>query len=135
MYSMYLLSNCPKVYLAFISLSQEVFGLAFTNCLKKLRTVTTSLLWYKHEIKLKDEVGMAVPKSTQTRFVGIITSTIHLYACFLSMRVNTCINDNRCKIYIAEKCLFIAYHESHENWIPPPSPKIPRYTGIHACII
>ena len=68
MYSMYLLSNCPKVYLAFISLSQEVFGLAFTNCLKKLRTVTTSLLWYKHEIKLKDEVGMAVPKSTQTRF-------------------------------------------------------------------
>ena len=33
-------------------------------------------------MKLKDEVGMAGPKSTQTRFVGIITSTIHPYACF-----------------------------------------------------
>jgi hypothetical protein len=29
------------------------------------------------KIKLKDEVGMAGPKSTQTRIVGIITSTIH----------------------------------------------------------
>ena len=27
---------------------------------------------------------MAGPKSTQTRFVGIIISTIHPYACFLS---------------------------------------------------
>ena len=27
---------------------------------------------------------MAGSKSTQTRFVGIITSTIHPYACFLS---------------------------------------------------
>ena len=35
-------------------------------------------------MKLKDEVGMGGPKSTQTRFVGIITSTIHPYACFLS---------------------------------------------------
>ena len=33
-------------------------------------------------MKLKDEVGMAGSKSTQTRFVGIITSTIHPYACF-----------------------------------------------------
>ena len=31
---------------------------------------------------MKDEVGMAGPKSTQTRFVGIITFTIHPYACF-----------------------------------------------------
>ena len=30
-------------------------------------------------MKLKDEVGMAGPKSTQTRFVGIIMSTIHPY--------------------------------------------------------
>ena len=36
-------------------------------------------------MKLKDEVGMAGPKSTQTRFVGIITSTIHPYACVLSV--------------------------------------------------
>ena len=27
---------------------------------------------------------MAGPKNTQTRFVGIITSTVHPYACFLS---------------------------------------------------
>ena len=27
---------------------------------------------------------MVGPKNTQTRFVGIITSTIHPYACFLS---------------------------------------------------
>ena len=48
------------------------------------------------------------------------------------MRVNTCINDNRCKIYIAEKCLFIAYHESHENWIPPLSENSPLYG--HTCM-
>ena len=33
-------------------------------------------------IKLKDEVGMAMPKSTQTRVVGIITYMVHPYACF-----------------------------------------------------
>ena len=34
-------------------------------------------------MKLKDEVGMGGPKSTQTRFVGIIMeSTIHPYTCF-----------------------------------------------------
>jgi hypothetical protein len=37
-------------------------------------------------IKLKEEVGMTGPKSTQTRFVEIIISTIHPYACFLSCR-------------------------------------------------
>jgi hypothetical protein len=40
---------------------------------------------YKKQLKkMKDEVGMAGPKSTQTIFVRIITSTIHPYACFLS---------------------------------------------------
>ena len=34
-------------------------------------------------MKLKDEVGMAGPISTKIRFVGIIASTIHPYACFL----------------------------------------------------
>jgi hypothetical protein len=35
---------------------------------------------YKKQLnKLKDKVGMAEPKSTRTRFVGIITSTIHPY--------------------------------------------------------
>ena len=34
--------------------------------------------------ELKDEAGMAGSKSIQTRFVGINTSTIHPYACFLS---------------------------------------------------
>ncbi len=33
---------------------------------------------------LKDEVGMAGPNSTQTKFVGKIASIIHPYACFLS---------------------------------------------------
>ena len=33
--------------------------------------------------KIKDEVGMGGPKSTQIRFVGIIESTIHPYACLL----------------------------------------------------
>jgi hypothetical protein len=37
----------------------------------------------KHNwIKLKDEVGMPGPKSLQTRFVGIITSTKRPYACY-----------------------------------------------------
>ena len=33
-------------------------------------------------IKLMGEVGMAVPKSTQTRVVGKITYMVHPYACF-----------------------------------------------------
>ena len=39
-------------------------------------------------MKLKDEVGMAGPRSTQTKFLGIIISNVHPYACFsrLSMR-------------------------------------------------
>ena len=36
-------------------------------------------------IKLKVKVGMAVPKSTQTRLVGRITYMVHPYACFLVM--------------------------------------------------
>ena len=32
--------------------------------------------------KLKDEVGMAGSKSSQIRFIRIITPTIHPYACF-----------------------------------------------------
>ena len=32
-------------------------------------------------VKLKGEVGMAIPKSTQTRVVGIITYMVHPYAC------------------------------------------------------
>ena len=32
-------------------------------------------------MKLKDEVGMGGPKSTQTRFVGIIMYTLHPYTC------------------------------------------------------
>ena len=35
--------------------------------------------------KIEGEVGMAGSKSTQIRFVGIITFTIHPYACFLSI--------------------------------------------------
>ena len=34
---------------------------------------------YKYKTKLKDEVGMAGPKSILTRFVEIIISTIHPY--------------------------------------------------------
>ena len=37
---------------------------------------------------LKDEVGMAGSKITQTRFVGIITFTIHPYACFSLMHLS-----------------------------------------------
>ena len=37
---------------------------------------------YKYKNNLKDEVGMAGTKSTQTRFVGIIISTVHPLACF-----------------------------------------------------
>ena len=33
-------------------------------------------------IKLKGEVGMAVPKSNRTRVVRIITYMVHPYACF-----------------------------------------------------
>ena len=36
---------------------------------------TVDLDKYKKTMKLKDEVGMAGPKSARTRFVGIITST------------------------------------------------------------
>ena len=39
---------------------------------------------YKKKLnKVKDEVGMSGSKSTRTR-LGIITSTIYPYACFLS---------------------------------------------------
>ena len=63
-----------------------------TLCVQSLTVF--SLKWSRHKhtynyyiytsiknnwIKLEDEVGMAGPKSTQTRFVGIITSTIHHY--------------------------------------------------------
>jgi hypothetical protein len=42
-----------------------------------------SRLWYTTSIKkLKNEVGMAGPKRTKARFVGIITPTVHPYACF-----------------------------------------------------
>ena len=33
-------------------------------------------------MKLKGEIGMGGPKRIQIRFVGIIMSTIHRYACF-----------------------------------------------------
>ena len=33
------------------------------------------------KMKLKDEAGMAGPKSAQARFVGTIMSTVHPYAC------------------------------------------------------
>ena len=39
------------------------------------------IMLYK-TMKLKGEVGIAGSKSTRTRFVGIITSTVHPYACF-----------------------------------------------------
>jgi aryl-phospho-beta-D-glucosidase BglC (GH1 family) len=32
----------------------------------------------KYKKQLEDEVGMAGPKSAQTRFVGIITSTVYI---------------------------------------------------------
>ena len=35
--------------------------------------------------KTKGEVGMVVPKSTQTRMIEIITYMVHPYACFLVM--------------------------------------------------
>ena len=38
-------------------------------------------------MKLKDEVEMGGSKSTQTRFVGIIMSTIHPYACFSRLAI------------------------------------------------
>ena len=41
----------------------------------------------KHCIKLKGEVGMAMPKSTRTRVVGISTYMVHPCACF---QVTTC---------------------------------------------
>ena len=41
----------------------------------KKRTVTSTK---SNEIKLKDELGMAVPKNTQTRFVG---KTYHIIHC------------------------------------------------------
>ena len=37
------------------------------------------------KMKLKDEVGMAGSKSTQTRFVVIIAFTIHPYASFFRL--------------------------------------------------
>ena len=38
---------------------------------------------YKNNIKLKDEVGMSGSKSILIKFVGIITSIIHPYTCYL----------------------------------------------------
>ena len=44
---------------------------------------------YKKTMKLKGEVGMGGPKSIQTRFVGIIMSTIHPNACFFRLCMAT----------------------------------------------
>ena len=50
------------------------------NAYKHILNVLIILQVYKKQLnKLKDEVGMAGSKSTRTRFVGIITSTIHPY--------------------------------------------------------
>ena len=43
-------------------------------------------------IKLKGEVGMAVPKSTQTRVVGINTYMVHPYACFSHYDAMSCVD-------------------------------------------
>ena len=54
------------------------------NAIDELATHKNKIQTSIKTIKLKDKVGMEGSKSTQTRSVGIITSTIHPYACFLS---------------------------------------------------
>ena len=58
----------------------------------------------RHRSKLKDEVGIAGSKSTQTRFVRIIISIKHPYACFLSMG---------CKSNVTESKLTILSHRGY----------------------
>ena len=41
-----------------------------------MSTVTLPAQAHRGLINLKDEVGMALPQTAQTRFVGIVTSTI-----------------------------------------------------------
>ena len=55
--------------------------------------------------KLKGEVGMAIPKSTQTRVVGIITYMVHHYVCFS--------RNGRCKLIPTQVCLFFYSHNRH----------------------
>ena len=53
------------------------------------------LIIYKHKnicIKLKGEVRMVMPKSIQTRVVGIITYMVHPYACFSHYGAMSCVH-------------------------------------------
>jgi hypothetical protein len=55
-----------------------------------LLNLTLDIIYYKYK-KLKDEVGMAVPKSTQTKFVGIITSLHLLCSIIMHLLMSTTI--------------------------------------------
>ena len=71
---------------------------------KPLKSIITSVK--NMCIKLKGKVGMVVPKSTQTRVVGIITYMVHPYACFSHYghvqlpRLATLV----CPLHISEPC-------------------------------
>ena len=70
-------------------------------------------------MKLKDEVGMAGSKSTQTRFVGTITSTIHPYTCFLK-GAKTVISSTRKSRVLKEqvRCMMIKKSKHRDVIIP-----------------
>ena len=79
-----LLAHCMHVPIAV-----ELQGWVFVDSSSQLHSdyppwPSISMVFYKYNktIKLRDEVGMAGSTSTQTRFVGIITSTIWPYMFF-----------------------------------------------------
>ena len=55
-------------------------------------TVTVLLVLSLQGHKIEGEVGITVPKSTQTRVVGIITCIVHPYACFSHYGAMSCID-------------------------------------------
>ena len=76
------------------------------------------------EIKLKDEVGMAGSNSTQSRFVGVITSTIHPYAYFFSVTIRLLMSTFLCMLpsvsvldlHAGEHPIWlriVSFHQSH----------------------
>ena len=55
-------------------------------------------------MKLNDEIGMAGPRNTQIRFVGIITSTIQTYAHGLYPLIRRTLNQQRGQNLLVQWC-------------------------------
>ena len=68
----HVLSNLYHHFLATLYLSR----LSLVNCLALVHVPASNALYEKHFPKMYEDVGMAVPKTTQTRYMdGIVQAT------------------------------------------------------------